>query len=224
MPSLVDLIPVAYCGGLQQSLPHFAGDSGVCQLLQRVVVGEGAQPPPAGTMWGPLLRSGCRTGVELRDSWRLLKNIGLQACTYLDRELQGALSFSVEGMGDGGLDGSVRKSVTDQLQGLQKAVLEKFLKEYPDQTARPVLHCPQLDKVSSAWVPALPGPSTHPTSPLKCSVRCCAATCASQALLAEILLASLLGAGGRWWISGETRSSLWCFQGTISGSSMTTSR
>ena len=53
--------------------------------------------------------------------------IGLQACTYLDRELQGALSFSVEGMGDGGLDGSVRKCVTDQLQGLQKAVLEKFL-------------------------------------------------------------------------------------------------
>ena len=59
-----------------------------------------------------------------------------------------------------------------QLQNLKKAVLEKFLKEYPIPTARPVLHCPQLDKVSSAWVAALPGPSTYIPSPAFAETLC----------------------------------------------------
>ena len=69
------------------------------------------------------------------------------------------LASPASGLGDGGDDGSVRK------QGLKKAVLHKFLEEYPVPTARPVLQCRQLDKVSSAFVSALPGPSSYIPSP-----------------------------------------------------------
>ena len=116
-------------------------------------------------MWQPLLDSGSRTGRELADCWRILQQIGKEACQFLGRDLQGVLSNPARGLGDGGDDGSVRRAVVGQLQGLRKAVLDKFLGEYPVPTARPVLHCPQLDKVSSAWVSALPGPSSYIPSP-----------------------------------------------------------
>ena len=86
--------------------------------------------------------------------------------------MQGALASPVEGWGDGADDGSIRRRLTDQLQGLQKAVLEQALEEHPDQGARPVLHCRQLDKVSSAWVSALPGPGTYISSPAFSEAMC----------------------------------------------------
>ena len=63
-------------------------------------------------------------------------------------ELQGALySAPTQGAGEGKDDGSIRRRVVEQTQSLQKAVMEKFLKEYPNPSPRPVLHFPQLDKV-----------------------------------------------------------------------------
>ncbi len=52
------------------------------------------------------------------------------------------------------------------------AVLEKAMEEYPDQTARSVIHMKQLDKVSSAWVFALPGPDTYIPSPAFSETMC----------------------------------------------------
>ena len=162
---MVDLIPAAFCGGVQQSLPHFVGEQGVCLQLQNLISGNSAQLPPAGSMWEPLIASGSRTGLELGAAWNELRRTGREACTFLERDLEGPLKYPVGGMGNGGEDGSVRRQVVEQLQGLLKAVLQKFLKNYPEQSARPVLHFPQLDKVSSAWLSALPGPSTHIPSP-----------------------------------------------------------
>ena len=107
------------------------------------------------------MQSDCRTGRELLNAWAKLQETGKQACTYLERNLEFALSKSVESMGEGKVDGSARRQVVAQLQGLQKCVLKKALKDYPDQTARPVLHNPQLDKVSSSFTQALPGPETY---------------------------------------------------------------
>ena len=118
------------------------------------------------------MESGCRTGLEFAECWRKLQQTGQEACQYLDRELQGALSVPAQGAGEGGDDGSIRRRVVDQTQNLQKAVVEKFLKEYPNPSARPVLHFPQLDKVSSAWVAALPGPSSHIPSPAFAETMC----------------------------------------------------
>ena len=108
LSSMVDLIPAAFCGGVQQSLPHFVGQRGLCKQLRGVLAGEGFSQLAAGAMWQQLLNSGCRTGQELRDSWQKLKVTGMQACQYLGRPLEGSLSHPVENMGDGGEDGSVR--------------------------------------------------------------------------------------------------------------------
>ena len=43
----------------------------------------------------------------------------MQACAFLGREMQGALAAPVEEMGDGAEYGSIRRMVTEQLQGLQ---------------------------------------------------------------------------------------------------------
>ena len=169
LSSMVDLIPAAFVGGVQQSLPHFVGERQLCPQLSCVL---GAHLQPANHMWQPLLESGCRTGQEFAECWRKLQQTGQEACRYLDRELQGALSATAQGAGEGGDDGSIRRRVVDQTQNLQKAVMEKFLKEYPNPSARPVLHFPQLDKVSSAWVAALPGPSSHIPSPAFAETMC----------------------------------------------------
>ena len=134
--------------------------------------GPSGELQPAATRWQPLLDSGCRTRRELTDSWARVQGTGQQACDYLGSELQGALAALVEGMGDGAEDGSVRRLVMEQLQGLQKAVLEKSLEDRPDQAARPVIHVKQLDKISSGWVNALPGPDSYIPTPAFSEAMC----------------------------------------------------
>lgn len=164
LASMVELSPAAFIGGLQQSLPHFIGQN-LCPQLKKSIGGPSGELQPKESMWLPLLQSNCRTGRELAAAWTMLQSTGQQACEYLGRDLQGALASPVEGMGDGAMDGSVRRAVVQQLHGLRKAVLEKALNEYSDQSARPVLHNPQLDKISSAWVTALPSPESYIPSP-----------------------------------------------------------
>ena len=101
-------------------------------------------------------------------------------------------------MGDGAEDGSVRRLVMEQLQGLQKAVLEKSLEDRPDQAARPVIHVKQLDKISSGWVNALPGPDSYIPTPAFSETMC-------PAQPARTTRASRLAR--RRWTSGGIRSS-----------------
>ena len=66
----------------------------------------------------------------------------------------------MEGLGDGAANGSIRHQAVVQLQGLMKSVIDKALEDHSNQKARPVIH-KQLDKISSAWVIALPGPDSY---------------------------------------------------------------
>ena len=85
--------------------------------------------------------------------------------TFLGQDLEGPLAMTVEGAGDGSVNGSTRKKVTEQREKLRGSVIGEALKKHPDQNARPVLVWPQLDKLSSAWLLSLPGPHTGlPTS------------------------------------------------------------
>ena len=85
--------------------------------------------------------------------------------TFLGQDLEGPLAMTVEGAGDGSVNGSTRKKVTEQREKLRGSVIGEALKKHPDQKARPVLVWPQLDKLSSAWLLSLPGPHTGlPTS------------------------------------------------------------
>ena len=80
-----------------------------------------------------------------------------ESCQYLEKEIDGLLSASAAGAGDGSQDGSTRRKVTIWLEDTRAAVLVRALEQYPDQTARPVWVHPQLDKLSQGWILSLPG-------------------------------------------------------------------
>ena len=162
---LEDLSPAAFIGSVEQSLPHFLGVTGVCTQLQVILGGNTGQMSPDATRWSDLLDSNCRTGREFAAAWGELQTTAQQACSYLDRELQGVLESPLVAAGNGAVDGSSRRKAVQQLESLQLEVLEKALEDYPDRSARPVIQFRQLDKVSSAWVSALPGPETYIPSP-----------------------------------------------------------
>ena len=72
----------------------------------------------------------------------------------------------VEAMGEGSTDGSTRMLVTEQLETLTLATLKKHLGEMRDQKARPVCSMNQKDKLSTAWLLALPGAQSSLTTPI----------------------------------------------------------
>ena len=56
--------------------------------------------------------------------------------------------------------------VTEQLETLTLATLKKHLREIREQKARPVCSMQQKDKLSTAWLLALPGAQSSLTSPI----------------------------------------------------------
>ena len=84
----------------------------------------------------------------------------------VEEELGGALQQPVEAMGEGSTDGSTRMLVTEQLETLTLATLRKHLGEIADQKARPVCSMKQKDKLTTAWLLALPGAQSSLTTPI----------------------------------------------------------
>ena len=151
--SQVELSPAAFIGGLEQSLPHFS-DSICPQLTEVVGDGDGQE----NLRWQTLLRSGCRTGRELEQSWHVLQREAQQCAQYLGQELESHLAVEVEGAGQGSVDGSTRKKITQQREELRGAVLKEALVRHTNVTLRPVLAWANRDKLSSSWLQCLPGP------------------------------------------------------------------
>ena len=162
--SLVDIIPAAFIGSVEMSLPFFCREGGVCQLLLPTV-GDTREAEVA-SRWQTLLDSGSRTGRELAECWDTLRGEAQECCDYLGEELEGPLASPVEGMGEGRLDGSTRYRVTQQREGLRAKVVSPALSEHHDQTARPVWVFPQFDQTSCVWLLATPSPETFIPSQL----------------------------------------------------------
>ena len=74
----------------------------------------------------------------------------------------GPLAKSFIDFGDGSEDGSTRLDITHQLENLQFQALSKGLEIYPFlRLARPVRIFSQADKVSQAWISAIPTSMSH---------------------------------------------------------------
>jgi hypothetical protein len=156
-----DISPLAYIGALEQSLPHFGGENGVCQPLAHLVDRNG----DVSTRWRPLLESGCRTGIELARAWGCLQAEARASCQYLGQELTGSMSQPAEGIGEGAEDGSTRALLTKEREEMRAAVLKKALTEL-DPTARPVWSWKQRDKLSSAFLLNTPGAHSSLSTPV----------------------------------------------------------
>ena len=107
-----------------------------------------------------------RTGEEYRAAWDLLQREAVQCSTYLGKELEGSLAKGPDIAGELEEGQSSRQLITEQREQLREAVLREALLRHPDQTARPAIAYPQLDKLTTAWKLSLPGPTTGLTSPV----------------------------------------------------------
>ena len=161
--SQLDLSPAAWVGALEQALPFFSGEKGVCPPLAELA-GEEEDDLHR---WRPLLESGLRTGEELRQAWATLQQRAQQMSDYLGEEsLTGPLEVDVEGAGVGSTTGATRMAITTQLEGLTLSTLTKHLGEYRHRKARPVCLNQQKDKMTTAWLLALPTPQGSISSPI----------------------------------------------------------
>ena len=113
-----------------------------------------------------MLASGCREGEELRRVWNLMRREEQLAATWLDVEVQENLNAQVENLGGTSCDGSTRGKVSEERDKTWANLIKKGLENHPkqDRTNRPVWSWLQRDKLSSAWLQALPGPDTSMSS------------------------------------------------------------
>ena len=86
--SLVDTIGPAFIGALEQSIPFFCGEKGICPQLADQVGGEECfgEDATGEDRWRVMLNSGSREGEELRRVWELLKLEEEQAAAWLGEE------------------------------------------------------------------------------------------------------------------------------------------
>lgn len=151
--SNVETRHAAYIGGLEQALPHFVGEGGICKQLS-MVLGE----VDGESRWQTLLQSGCRTGNELADAWNILKQEAQHCSSYLGLDIQGPLTSDVEGAGQGSTDGSTRRKITAEREELRGAVMKECLSRMTNQKRRAVVAWQNRDKLASSWLSCLPGP------------------------------------------------------------------
>ena len=167
MRGQVDLSPAAFVGALEQALPGFGGEGGVCPQLGDLVGGG-----DVGYRWQPLLDSDCRTGRELTRAWCIMQQEDRECSDFLGQEQVGVLAVQVAGAGQGSTDGSTRKQIVERRDVLRGLVLARALEIHPNQQSSPVLVWPQMDKLSSAWLLSLPGPCTGMSSPVFAEAMC----------------------------------------------------
>ena len=150
--SIAETSLAAFIGGVEQSVPHFMGENGLCKQLEPVL----GHMDQSASRWEKMF-SESRTGQEFSAAWNTLRDEYQQSCQYLDKPVEGLLANEAKGAGQGNEDGSTRRKTTILLEDTRAEVLVRSLEQYPDQTARPVWVHPQLDKLSQGWILALPG-------------------------------------------------------------------
>ena len=158
--SLVQSIPAAFIGGVERSLSAFPGERGVCRKLEHLL-GDGVE---GAQWWRHLMDSNSQTGREFKESWEFLQREARQCSDFLGKEPSGIVEVGPDAAADLIEGASSRQGITEQREELREAVMREALLRYHDQTARPAIAYPQLDKLSTAWKLGLPGPTSGLTS------------------------------------------------------------
>jgi hypothetical protein len=158
----VDVAATGFLGALEQTVPFFSGERGVCPRLEHMV---GRQEDGELQRWAPLLATNCRTAQELHLAHQMLSAVGVVCCAYLGWDLPICLNAGVEGMGLGAEDGSTRGKITEEREMLRAAAFKQAIDGYRDQSSMAVMAWKNRDKLTTAWLNALPGPDSSFTSP-----------------------------------------------------------
>ena len=191
-----DTASVAFIGAVEQAIPAFQGERGICPQLADKIGGDDCFGEDAGeNRWRVMLSSGCREGEELRRAWSSLQEEERQAANWLGEEMQENISAGVEDVGGSSCDGSTRGKMGEERDVTWARLVKKGLEVHPrqDRTNRPVWAWLQRDKLSAAWLQALPGQETSLTS-AKFSEAAAAAFCLPSPACADRLGQVIRGA------------------------------
>ena len=137
--------------------------------------------------WRTFLSAESRTSYEFDQAWNSIRQEAEECCSFLGKDLNGELAPCSESARQGKVDGSTRRLVVQQREGLRHEVLTLSRKRYRDRQARPVTVFQIFDKMSGAWLLALPGPDTGLSSKVF-----------SEAMSAHLCLPSPAVVGGGW--------------------------
>ena len=127
--SLEDTAGIAFIGAMEQAIPLFCGENGICPQLTEVVGGSESFGDDADSnlRWSTLLESGCREGVELKTVWSALQEEESQAAGWLDKDRQENLTQDVAGIGGHSTDGSTRGKITEERDKTRAKCISKGL-------------------------------------------------------------------------------------------------
>jgi hypothetical protein len=106
-----------------------------------------------------LLQSGCREGLELRRVWSELCAEAVEAAEWLGEDVSEVFQVREEGVGCRSVTGETRGNV-EVREKTRAKLLIRALEQFRPQKARPVWSWRQRDKLSTAWLLALPLPHT----------------------------------------------------------------
>ena len=112
----------------------------------------------------------------------------------LGKEMAGPLTKVCEVSGSTG--SSSRKEITTAREDLRHLAMEKCLEQHQDRTARPVTAYQNLDKLSDAWVQALPGPKTGLSASVFVEAVAARLCLHSPAVVASGLIGKTIGRNG----------------------------
>ena len=156
--SLQDTCGPAYIGTLETAIPFMAGLGKICPQLEEVWGGEDCwgEHAPVEDRWRRVLESGCREGLELRRVWERISAEARQCANFLGEEVPELLRVEIQGLGDGSVSGATRGRIVQAVEDQRVKVLGRLLDQVRPKSTRAAWGWRQRDKISSAWLLAMP--------------------------------------------------------------------
>ena len=97
-------------------------------------------------------------------AWNILTKEAQEAANWLGEDVEHVFTVPLAGIGEGSVTGKTRGEIVAAREKSRALLLAKALALYQPRKARPVLAWKQRDKISSAWLLALPGADSSLTN------------------------------------------------------------
>ena len=111
-----------------------------------------------------MLESGCQEGDELRRVWSRLVIQGREVADWLGEEVKEVFTTMVEGIGGPSVSGQTRGIIVEATEKNKSSLLTRALELRRPMKDRHTWSRRQRDKLTSAWLLAMPGGETSMTN------------------------------------------------------------
>ena len=161
--SLEEICGPAYIGALETAIPFMAARDRLCPERETEWGGEECWSEGASTdnRWRVLLNSGCQEGVEMRRTWDRLEGEARGAAQWQGSEMEPIFVSNLQGLGAGSVSGGTRGELVEAIDRIRSGLLSQALGLHRPKKDRHAWAWRQRDKLSTAWLLALPGGSDY---------------------------------------------------------------